>query len=152
MHELVDFLRSRGMRCFRSYRDDEYFFVVDWVCPGRLYVNLGVGADGAITVTVTPDRFYPAEARGRLAMLLAGWDPEGTRELCLDAAVHDSSDPGRVGATLFSRGRPADLIGAAEFVDRTVACAVDLFGRLDSLSPARPVTPPRAAPIEPLCS
>lgn len=138
MPELVDFLRTRGLRCFRSYRDDEYFFVVDCVygpnpgaSPGRLFVNLSVAGDGAIQVTATPDRFFPAQARSRLAKLAAAWDP-GTRGQDVQTAVHESSDPTRVGATLVTRGHPADLTAAAEFIDRTLAWAIELFGTLSA--------------------
>lgn len=150
MHELVDFLRSRGMRCFRSYRDDAYFFVVDCVYPGdpaayrgRLFVNLQVGEDGAIQVTATPDRFYPADVRTRLAAVAAAWDPGGAHGLDIDTSVHESSDPTRVGATVVTRACPVGLTAATEFVERAVACAIELFGRLNSVAPAR------SAPVGP---
>lgn len=144
MPELVDFLRTRGVRCFRSYRDDEYFFVVDCVysgtpaaSPGRLFVNLSVDSDGVIQVTATPDRFYPAQARTRLAKLAAAWDP-ATGGVDVQTAVHESSDPTRVGATLVTRGHPADLTAAAEFIDRTLAWAIELFGNLDAVATGPP--------------
>ena len=134
MRELLeDYLRSRGVRYFRGHHDDEFFYLMD--CPsrgfrpqqsGRLDIHLQVCGPGrdAVRVHISPDRFYPADRRDRLATVAARWnsgDP-GVR-----ATVHNSCDPALVGVDAGLTRRPADGAALADFVDHAVESAVELF-------------------------
>lgn len=129
MNGLIEgYLRSRGVRWFRGHHDDEYFFLVDSYV-GRLNVHLevcGAGRD-AVLVSVTPDRYYPADKRDRLTELAGRWN--GGDAVVL-AAVHDSCDPTLVGISAESSNRPVDLAGLTGFVDDSVASAIELLGRV----------------------
>lgn len=131
MNELIeDYLRSRGVRYFRGHHDDEFFYFVDFLVGayrGRLNVHLEVrGArHDAVRVSISPDRFYPAEQRDRLTGLAARWNA-GTP--CVDALVFDSSDPALVGVGARASRRPGDLAGVTDFVDRAVDSSIELFG------------------------
>lgn len=137
MSELIeDCLRARGVRFFHGHHEREYFFLVDYLDHtearpriGKLHVHLdgGAAAGDRITVTVTPDRYFPAAGRDRLSDLAQQWGAGGGAAM---ATVHRSSDPGLVGVVASNAGRPADVAALAVLVDRTVAAAVDLFGRM----------------------
>lgn len=128
---IESYLRTRQVRYFRGHHDDEYFFLVS-AYHGRLHVHLQpCGPDNAtVRISVTAERYYPAEQRARVADLVEQWnnaDPQVT------AAVFESSDPRLVGVTAERRYRS----GRAEFgpfVDQAVQSAIDLFGRLRVLA------------------
>ncbi len=130
MNRLIeDFLRTRGARYFRGHHDDEYFFLVDFVRhrKGHLNVHLEVGGRDRDTVhiSVTADRYYPAEQRARLDELVDRWNADAP---ALPATIHDSCDPRLVGLLASGEYRPADLTDLTDFVDAAVAGAVTLFG------------------------
>jgi len=83
VHPLIkDYLRANGVRYFRGHHDDEYFFLVDFLADtghGRLHVHLAVGGllRDTVQIGITPDRFYPADTRDRLAGLVARWTVAG---------------------------------------------------------------------------
>jgi len=129
MNRLIeDFLRTRGARYFRGHHDDEYFFLVHFVRhrKGHLNVHLESGRDrDTVHVSVTADRYYPAEQRARLDELVAQWNVDAP---ALSATIHDSCDPRLVGLLACGEYRPADLADLTDFVDAAVAGAVTLFG------------------------
>ena len=130
MNRLIeDFLRSRGARYFRGHHDDEYFFLVDVVRHRKGHLNVHLEVSGrdreAVHVSVTADRYYPAEQRARLDELAARWNADAP---ALAATIHDSCDPRLVGLLACGEYRPADLADLADFVDAAVAGAVTLFG------------------------
>lgn len=135
MNTLIEeYLRTTGLRYFRGHHDDEYFFLVDFLFVadshhGRLHVHLeAAGADrDAVQVSITPDRYYPAEARDRLTALAARWNAEHPGA---EAVVRDSCDPALVGAMLLHAERPADADALASFVDEAVSAGIELFGRM----------------------
>lgn len=122
MSELIeDCLRARGVRFFHGHHEREYFFLMH-SRHGRIAVHLdrGGAAPDEITVTVSPDRYYPAADRDRLS---------GLAGRC-GARVYPSSDPGLVGVVASNSGRPADAAALNDLVDDAVAVALDLFGRM----------------------
>lgn len=135
MNALIEaYLRSTGVRYFRGHHDDEYFFLVDFVFlvdahQGRLHVHLeACGPDrDSVQLSITPDRFYPVEDRGRLCGLADRWIGQNPGA---EAIVHDSSDPSLVGVSVQSLHRPADAESLACFVDECVASAIELFGTM----------------------
>ncbi len=137
MSELIeDCLRARGVRFFHGHHEREYFFLLDYLDrtasqprSGKLHVHLdrGGAAGDEITVTVTPDRFYPAADRERLSELAQQWGAGGGAAV---ATLHPSSDPGLVGVAASDSDRPVDVAALSALVDRTVGAALDLFGRM----------------------
>jgi hypothetical protein len=130
MNRLIeDFLRTRRARYFRGHHDDEYFFLVDFVrhLKGHLNVHLEVGGTDrdAVRVSVSADRYYPADRRARLDELVSRWNADAP---ALSATIHDSSDPRLVGLLATAEYRPADLADLTDFVDAALAGAVTLFG------------------------
>lgn len=122
MSELIeDCLRAKGVRYFHGHHEREYFFR-----HGKLHVHLdrGGAAGDEITVTVSPDRYYPAEGRDRFCELAARWAAGDSTVL---VSVFPSSDPGLVGVMVGNTERPVDVAALTALVDRTVAAAVDLF-------------------------
>jgi hypothetical protein len=141
MNRLIeDFLRTRGARYFRGHHDDEYFFLVDFVRhrKGHLNVHLEPGDRDSVHVSVTADRYYPAEQRARLGEIVARWNADTP---ALSATIHDSCDPRLVGLLASGEYRPADLTDLTGFVDAAVAGAVTLFGAAASV-----VTPAQQSP------
>lgn len=135
---IEDYLRTRGVRYFRGHHDDEYFFLVDFLvdaCRGRLNVHLEVAgsARDAVSVGISPDRYYPATERGRLVDLAARWSAGGA----LEAVVHDSCDPQLVGLLVRGACRPDGLAELTDFTDGAVGSAVELFGRTLALAAPR---------------
>ena len=135
MNALIEeYLRTTGLRYFRGHHDDEYFFLVDFLFVadahhGRLHVHIeasGPDRDG-VQVSITPDRYYPAEARDRLTALAARWNAEHPGS---EAVVRDSCDPALVGAMLLQADRSADADALASFVDDAVSAGIELFGRM----------------------
>ena len=61
------YLHTRQVQYFRGHHDDEYFFLVN-AYHGRLHVHLEpCGAGGtAVRVTITAERYYPAEQLDRV--------------------------------------------------------------------------------------
>ena len=152
MNALIEtYLRSTGVRYFRGHHDDEYFFLVDFLFlvdahQGRLHVHLeacGTDRDSvhrdSVQLSITPDRFYPVESRGRLAALAARWIGQNPGA---EATVHDSSDPGLVGVSIQSLHRPADAESLASFVDDCVASAIELFGAMGQTATCQATAPP----------
>lgn len=83
---IADCLRAKGVRYFHGHHDWEYFFLLDYLDHlgagepsaefrhGKLHVHLDRGgAPDEITVTVTPDRYYPAVDRQHLMDAAALW-------------------------------------------------------------------------------
>jgi len=134
MNALIeDYLRARGVQYFRGHHDDEYFFLVDFGVEflvdaghGRLHVHLSVSGllRDTVHLSITPDRFYPADDRDRLLSMAARWTANGQGA---EAVVHDSSNPALVGISVEDRFRPTDNEGLARCVDQTIASAIELF-------------------------
>lgn len=130
MNALIEeYLRLRGLRYFRGHDEDEYVFLSEAPGPrgsaGKMHVRLAA-AGPEVRVTVSPDRYYPAGDRDRLAGLAARWASGEAAEVVLQ----DSCDPALVGVIARARTRPRGLDDLADFVDRAVASAVDLFADL----------------------
>lgn len=127
---IESYLRTRHVQCFRGHHDDEYFFLVN-AYHGRLHVHLQpCGPDGAaVQISITAQRYYPADERDRVSALVQEWNATDPR---VTAAVFASSDPGLVGVLAERRYR-ADDAEFGPFVDQAVQSAADLFGRLRAL-------------------
>jgi hypothetical protein len=136
---IADCLRAKGVRYFHGHNDWEYFFLLDYLDQlgagepsaefrhGTLHVHLDRGgAPDEITVTVTPDRYFPAVDREHLMNAAAGWELGGSGT----ATVYPSSDPHLVGVLIQATGRPTGVAELTALVDDTVAAALDLFGRM----------------------
>lgn len=133
MNALIEeYLRSRGVRYFRGHHDDEFFFLVDFLSDAhriRLNVHLEVCGSGrdAVRISVSPDRFYPADRRERLTAVAARWN---AADPCVHAVVHDSSDPALVGVSTGITRLPGDLAGLTDVVDRAVTSSLEVFALL----------------------
>ena len=132
--QIEDYLRARGAPYFRGHHDDEYFFFVDFVAGayrGRLNVHIEAcdTEPGEVLVTISPDRYYPAEKAPWLGMLAERWN---AADPAAQAVVHGSCDPGLVGVQARSRHRSADVAALTGFVEAAVGAGVDLFGRITS--------------------
>lgn len=146
MNELIEkYLGVRGIRYFRGYRDDVYFFMVGIGDHARLHVHLEVSAaqvSGAghdsVQISITPDRYYPAAYSDRILQALAGWNAECR---VIGALLQESSDPNLVGVAAGSIYRGSDPGEFGAFADGCVAAAVELFRSLGVL------VPPAAAPL-----
>ena len=130
--QIEDYLRARGVQYFRGHHDDEYFFFVDILAGadrGRLNVHIEVfdGEPHDVLVTISPDRYYPAEKAQWLGMLAERWNAGNP---VLAAVVHGSCDPRLVGVQARSRHQPVDVAALTGFVEAAVAAGVDLFGRI----------------------
>lgn len=132
--QIEDYLRARGAPYFRGHHDDEYFFLVDFVSGayrGRLNVHLqapDAGDDaGAVLVTISPDRYFPAEKAEWLGKLADRWNAETHP---VQAVVHGSCDPRLVGVQARGGARPGGVPELSAFVDDAVNAGTDLFGRL----------------------
>ena len=130
MHPFIkDYLRAKSVRYFRGHRDDEYFFLVDSpvvAVHGRLHVHPAVSSllRDTVQISITPDRYYPADKRDRLSGLAARWTAGGQGA---EAIVHDSCNPSLVGVLVEDFFRPISAAGLAGFVDQTIASAFELF-------------------------
>ena len=145
MNTLIEeYLRARGVRYFRGHHDDEYFFLVDFMADfsldsshGRLHVHLEISGllRDNVLLSITPDRFYPADKRDLFTSLSTRWTAgSGGAE----AVVHDSSDPTLVGITVVDRFRPTSGAGLAYFVDQSIASSIELFEQVTAeVLPAR---------------
>ncbi|MGI9124384.1 MAG: hypothetical protein ACR2JM_06485 [Mycobacterium sp.] len=139
MNELIeDYLRAAGVRYFRGHHDDDFFYLVDvpgGVHRGRLHVHLEVGGvvRDAVRISISPDRFFPAQYRERLTELAARWN---AGEPCVYAVVHDSCDPALVGGIAQITHRPAGIEGLTGFVDHAVASAAELFALMRAVAGA----------------
>ena len=148
MNALIeDYLRARGLQYFRGHHDDEYFFLIDShkdffvdVSCGRLHVHLGVSGllHDTVDLSITPDRFYPADSRDRLAGMAARWTANSQGA---EAVVRESSDPALVGITVDDRFRPIDHATLAGCVDQTIASAIELFDEVNGEATTRPQAP-----------
>ena len=107
MKRLIEgYLCARGVRYFRGHHDDEYFYLVDFAVAAhrgrlnraRLNVHLEVEQDG-VSVSITPDRYYPVSLRGHLDDQIARWNAGRTN---LQAMLHASCDPGLVGVLVLT--------------------------------------------------
>jgi len=134
MNPLIeDYLHSRGVRYFRGHHDNEYFFLVDFLAGahrGRLNVHLelcGAALD-AVSVSIAPDRYYPADKRERFTELAARWNAGGV----VEAVVHESSDPRLIGVLARSLHRPTGLADLTDFVEGVVTSAIELFGGMSA--------------------
>lgn len=118
------YLQTRQVRYFRGHHQDEFFFLVN-AYHGRLHVHLQP-CGSAVQISVTAERYYPADHRAALAALIERWneaDPPAA------ATMFASSDPRLVGVVA-ERCYRMDDREFGPFVDRTVQSAIDLFGRL----------------------
>ena len=136
--QIEDYLRARGVQYFRGHHDDEYFFFVDFPAGaygGRLSVHIEVSdaEPEDVLVTISPDRYYPAEKVQWLGMLADQWN---AGDPVVQAVVHGSCDPRLVGVQARSRHQPADRAALAGFVEAAVAGGVDLFGRISGAGAA----------------
>lgn len=136
--QIEDYLRARGVPYFRGHHDDEYFFLVDLLAGasrGRLNVHLEACAaePDVVLVTISPDRYYPAEKAEWLRMLADRWNAD---DPVVAAVVHESCDPRLVGVQARGRHRPADAAGLTAFVDSAVGAGTDLFSGLAGASVA----------------
>ena len=136
--QIEDYLRARGVQYFRGHHDDEYFFFVDFPAGaygGRLSVHIEVSdaEPEDVLVTISPDRYYPAEKVQWLGMLADQWNAEHS---VVRAVVHGSCDPRLVGLQARSRHQPADVAALGGFVEAAVAGGVDLFGRISGAGAA----------------
>ena len=127
---IESYLQTRQVRFFRGHHDDEFFFLVS-AYHGRLHVHLQPcgPAGAAVRISVTGERYYPAEQRARVAALIEQWN--GTDPMAA-ATVFESSDPRLVGVLAERRYRSGDA-DFCPFVDQVVQSALDLFGRLRAL-------------------
>lgn len=134
MNQLIqDYLRTRGARYFRGHHADDYFYFVDALVDGRhkrLNVHLQAVGDG-VEISIAPDRYYPADARQRLAELAARWH---VTEPGADVVIHESSDPRLVGVSVHDFTRPAGVAELSTFVDHAVAAAIELFAGMRRLA------------------
>lgn len=118
------YVNSRQLRHFCGHHDDEVFFLVN-TYHGRLHVHLQPSGS-AIAITISAERYYPADHRAGVAALVQRWNGADTHAT---ATVFPSSDPRLVGVVAERRYRAADG-DFGPFVDQTVQSAIDLFGRL----------------------
>ncbi|HPX35393.1 MAG TPA: YbjN domain-containing protein [Mycobacterium sp.] len=135
MNELIEkYLDVRGIRYYRGYRDDVYFFMVDIGDHARLHVHLEVsGADrDGVQISITPDRYYPAAYSDRILQALARWNSDCR---AIGALLQESSDPNLVGVAAGSVYRGVDPAEFGAFVDGCLAAAVELFRSLGALVP-----------------
>ncbi len=137
--QIEDYLRTRGVRFFRGHHDDEYFFLVDFLSGayrGRLNVHLEAcdAEPGTVLVTISPDRYYPAQTADLLGDLAGRWN---AGHPAADAVVHGSSDPALVGVFARSRIRASELPVLTEHVEAAVAAAAALFGQVAELPTAQ---------------
>ena len=137
--QIEDYLRARGVQYFRGHHDDEYFFFVDFPAGaygGRLSVHIEVSdaEPEDVLVTISPDRYYPAENVQWLGMVA---DHFNAGDPVVRAVVHGSCDPRLVGVQARSRHQAADVVGLGGFVEAAVAGAMVvawLRGELDELA------------------
>lgn len=138
--QIEEYLRARGAQYFRGHHDDEYFFLVDFLAGadrGRLNVHLGVddAAPDTVQVTISPDRYYPAEQTERLVRLAEQWN---AGDPVVVARVHGSCDPHLVGVQAHGCTRPADNAALTGFVDSAVAAGIDLFAGIATAAAPAP--------------
>lgn len=137
---IEEYLRARGARYFRGHHDEEYFFFVDFLAGAdrsRLNVHLEVdaAAPDTVQVTISPDRYFPADKTEWLATLAEQWNGA---DPVVRAVVHGSCDPHLVGVQARGRTRPADTAALTGFVDAAVGAGIDLFARIvTAATPAR---------------
>jgi hypothetical protein len=134
--QIEDYLRARGVRFFRGHHDDEYFFLVDFLSGayrGRLNVHLEACDDepGTVLLTISPDRYYPAQTAERLKDLVDRWNAGNP---AAEAVIHGSSDPALVGVLARGRVRASDLPVLTEHVEAAVGAAAELFGQVAGVS------------------
>lgn len=141
------YLRTRGGRyCgryFRGHHDGEFFYVIN-VRPRRLHVHLEIcpTRSDVLVIRVTPTCFFPAADRSWLTEFASAWNRHN-REV--SAIVHDSSDTRRIGVVACRSLRIAEGARFEDFaavVDAAVADAIDLFGRLTTVTGLPPTDPP----------
>jgi hypothetical protein len=115
------------VRHYRGHHVDEYFFLVN-AYHGRLHVHLQPCEPGgsAVQISITAERYYPADHRARLAALVEQWNRADSP---VTATMFESSDPHLVGVVAQRRHHPGDT-EFGPFVDQAVQSALDLFGRL----------------------
>lgn len=150
MSEIIeDCLRAKGVRYFHGHHEQEYFFLLDFLDqgaetgrPGKLHVHLDRAAGGSeITVTVTPNRYYPAAAGDRFSDLVARWSLAAGAHV----GMHRSSDPALVGVSVATTTRPAVAADLTAQIDETVTAAMELFGLISPLAEVAPSEPLRDA-------
>jgi len=125
------YLRTRGRRYFRGQHDGEFFFVADMHLR-RLHVHLEISPahPDVLTIRVAPACFFPAADYAWLAQFADTWN-EQHRDIT--AIVHGSSDPRRIGVEAQQCRWFTEEVtfeDFAEFVDRTITAAIDLFAGL----------------------
>jgi hypothetical protein len=122
------YLRTRQVRYFRGQHDGQFFFLV--TAEGdRLHVHLEfsrVGPD-TFTIHVTPSYFFAAEHRAALVELANTWNHD---DRPAKVVLCQSSDPHRIGVVAENSCSMDDVSqfeDFAEYVDRTIDAAIDLF-------------------------
>lgn len=123
------YVNSRQLRHFCGHHDDEVFFLVN-AYHGRLHVHLQP-TESAVQITITAERYYPADHRTGVAALVQQWNGTHTHAT---ATVFPSSDARLVGVVAERRYRATDG-NFGPFVDQAVQAAIDLFGRLGAAVP-----------------
>ena len=137
------YLCTRGSRYFRGAHDGEYFYVAK-APPLQLHVHLEISrAQGdVLIIRIAPPCFFPATDRPWLMHYADEWNRQD-REV--DAIVHASSDPQRIGVVarrsqLIREGVSFDDF--ASLVDDIIADAIDFFAPLTPV-----VLSPTAQPL-----
>lgn len=138
--QIEDYLRARGVRFFRGHHDDEYFFLIDFLSGayrGRLNVHLEASdaEPGTVLVTLSPDRYYPAQHAERLEELARQWNAGNP---AAEAVVHGSSDPALVGVFARTQIQTSDPSALTEHAEAAVVAAAELFGQVAALPTAPP--------------
>jgi hypothetical protein len=130
MSQLIeDCLRAAGVRFFRGHHSDEYFFLVG-ARHGRLHIHLGGGPGGAVTLTITPDRYYPADLRDGLQTVVRATHAAELGEV----RVRESCDPALVGVVAQRCWQPADAAVLRADVEAAVTAALEMFAQLGQLT------------------
>lgn len=125
------YLRTRGRRYFRGQHDGEFFYVAD-LNLRRLHIHLEISPahQDVFTIRVTPACFFPAADYAWLVQFADTWNKENRD---ITAIVHGSSDPRRIGVEAQQCRWFTEEVSFedfAQFVDRTITAAIDLFSGL----------------------
>lgn len=132
--ELIErYLRSRGLRFFRSDDGQEFLLVLSSIERGKLHVSLrinGVRPD-ILEITVSPAGYYHAGERARLMELVNDWNRDTHWP---KAFVRETAQPNRVtvvGESAYLLSDGIHLAGLGNFVKSTVEYGTDLFTKIE---------------------
>jgi hypothetical protein len=130
MSQLIeDCLRAAGVRFFRGHHSDEYFFLVG-ARHRRLHIHLAGGSAGAVTLTITPDRYYPANLRDQLQTMVRATAAAELGEV----RVRESCDPALVGVVAQRCWQPSDAAALRADVEAALTAALEMFAQLGELA------------------